>query len=1502
MPDRRYSFFIVLFCGLMMLPAIIGYADQPTSTGSDAAMLRIQGDWQPTQDGRTMSKQFHFANESVSYGLSYDIDVANDALPKSCTSHWWAWTTGHMTLGMTSPNQANWYLQAFSAIEIDGVSLHDIPAQWRAVRHAGSDVLAEGIWEAPSGPVVMRLALRAGDDKLLMQVALPPENTAERLEVKLLAYPHGFPAPRERRAATVREEYEAGAKIDLLDLQESWILLYDQLYDQDHRGGGPCGLAWSPDELQSAVTDLGSYAVTTSLTAKPGSRTITAALWDFDWNHDVGSVRRLLRDAGETISDDLQRVAMTDWNESIPAVILPESYRTQMTENAVARRRPTPFDAMTHDVVTPHIAWARPLDRGPVHTLVVGPRWNQRETVELAQRIDMDFRTVSFSSTNALIDPKELYLYDSYETYGFTKKNETDIHFELAREMGDNPDCLILTGFYPYILPEEARRDIVEKVRDGAGLLLFGSAREILRDFHAFAPNEVQMADWRPEGVPLDKLPGIASVIEQQRSVCSTFTCGRGRILAFHYNTGSKLGLTPVLDHEDPDILGYYDYYHSLIAEGVLWASRREQIARICFTEDTDSFTVELSEDLHDATVEVISHDPEREFQETLLLDHKYTWDQGTHEIAIPSFGPATGPRFVSVLIRQNGVVKGWGTGWFDRGDEGPHIQAVELNNFRVDGETPATGVITLKNTLPNARVEFELRDTLDRLLDRQTIRSDSNVIPFEVAPSHAATMLMRLEVRLYSDERLLDQRIEHIVKPKSEVNDFHFLVWSDGQNNAIRHYINRILSDRGVDWIDNTGLTTGDALKAHAYCLNAARYDLASVPYITRIASMQETGRERTPCLHDPAHVAEWIEGLQDRALGSKPFGPPAYTLGDENFLVRNTLDVCVAPHSLDAFRLDLQGGYESLEHLNEVWASDYEDWERIIPPTFAEVADSPARWPQWADHRLFMDRALTESHATGRDAIREVDPQARVGFDGVFSLDSWHGYNFYELCQTCDLMQVYSQRHEQIEYLRSWQKQGDITGAWYNSIGNRDEISAKRMAWHLLFHDINSAWYWTSYSTGPALLYPDLRPTPQFQWMQESIEEVQGGIGRLLLNAQREHDRIAVYYSQPSVHAGTLMNRNHSAAQWGFSRLIEDLQLQYDMISSEQVLNGELVEYQALFMSACSAISSDEANVIRKFVGEGGLIVADTLPGVLDDHCRLLEVGQLDDLFGIQRTGLPVRGNQPIQLGGEETSLFVYDQGVKAVGASARVADDAPALLTHPFGKGRAALLNTAIESFESLHMARTTDPLTGFVQELLFETGIQPQTYVIQDDQPLRDCEVVRFTDGKISYVALVRDNRIPGLQPEDVTISLPQSLNVYDMRAKESLGRTASIQTQLLPGEPKVYAMFPYVVQGLSIVPKLAKVEAGDMVEFELSLDSGGSDRTGSHCFRIELFAPSGEPLEHYAQNLLCDRSSVTATIPLALNDPPGEWTIRATDVASGCSQSATFIVSKANAAD
>ena len=1462
------------------------------------AFLRVEGDWTKNEGVRSLEQHLQFANEAVSYGLTYDISIPPDLPPNRCTSGQWAWKIGHVTLGMPAPISANWYTQSFLAIHVDGVSLHDIPATFRAVRQAGPSVLAEGVWETPKGPVHLRLLLRSGDDKLLMQVMLPPQSKAQRLEVKLNAYPQGFPEPRSRRAATATDDMAANARIDLLALKEPWALLYDELYDKEDRGGGPCALVCVPDEVQSAVTGLGPYAVMTTLKAKPGSRKITVGLWDFTGNRDVADARKYLRDAGRMIADDLAEVARADWQKGVPPVRLPQEYARQLAERSKDRRRPTAYDAMTREIVTPHVKLACPLAAGPVRVLVVGPRWHQRETVELAQRLDMNYDTVSFSGADTLIDPRSLYLYNSYHVYGYPRKNEVDVLYDLSAKLAAERDCIVLTGIVPSVLPPGTRQDIVEQVRAGKGLLLFGDAKKFLGELG----KKLETVPWQPDVVPLDQLPGIAKLVAEKRPVWSAYQLGKGRVLVFHYSTGNRatrLALTPGLSYEDPDVLGYYDYYHSLVAAGVLWAAGREPLAKVQ-ADNGNKITVDARRDLSGVTIEVMAHDPARGIRERWQSEALIDLPKGRSTQALKPLGPATGPCFVTVWLKREGKVLAWATSCVDRGTQEPRIAEVRVEQTVLEPGDKLSGTAKLSGLPAQARVELELRDSLDRLLARSQVAPKTPVVDFSLPIGQPVTILHVLRVRLLGGGKLLDQRLSYITVPDRSIDDFHFLAWSDGQNHAVRHHINRVLAAGGVDWIDNTGLTGGDAHRAQVYCRNAARYGLASIPYITRIASMQETGRERRPCLHDPRHLKPWTAGLEERAGGSRPYGPPGYTLGDENFLVRRKLDVCTAPPTLAAFRSWLEEQYGSLERLGEAWQLNIAGWDKVMPATFEEVKDTPAHWPRWADHRRFMDQTLTQAHALGRAAIRQADPQARVGFDGVFSLDSWHGYDFYGLCQACDLVQVYALRNPQIEYLRSWHLPDSIRGSWYNHIGNRDETSAKRLAWHLLFHDFNSSWYWTSYNTGPAMLFPDLRPTPQFVWMQQSIDEIKAGIGKLLLHAQRQQDGIAVHYSQASVHAGTLTERNHAQAQWGFAQAVEDLQLQYDMLAYAQIEQGKLAEYKMLLMPASSALSAAESKAIRQFVEKGGTVIADTLPGILDEHCRLLDKRQLDDLFGVTRSGLPEREGATIQLSHADLEtqlpLVAFDKKLKAAGAKPwGSADKVPAVLVHQVGKGRAVLLNAAIETYGSLHNTRTAGPLLTLLRRLLALTNIRPSVTVTAGNAAADACEVVRFMDGSIEYVTLVRDNHVAGLEPEEVSIQLPRAAYVCDVRERKSLGKTGRLQTRLVPGEPKVYALLPYAVGAIKVTPVAATVDAGQMAVFHVELELGGAEPAGSHCLRVEVLTPTGQPVRHYAQNVLTESPAAHVRIPLALSDTPGTWSLRATDVASGRSASVSFLV-------
>lgn len=1488
---------------LVVAAAVLSASGVASDVVDEHAFVEVSSEGSTSAELKKIRQSFDFASSFAAYGLNYNVDIPTDDPEGKCTSEVWAIRGGNLTLGMSAPTSANWYTQSFLKVEADGISLHDIPGTFRVVRSAGRDALVEGTWETEKGPVHVRLAMRGGDDKLLVQIALPSESEAEKLRVRLTAYPQGFPEPRSRAMATATRQLEAPMSPTLDPAKETWALFYDKRMVGDPSFGGPCAFAYMPDEVKPVRITLGSYAVSPILETRPGVKKITVALWDFTPENNLDVLRSYLREGGPIISEDLARVAKADWSAGpLPESQLPAKRRQKLVEQVAKRRQPTPYDEMTREVVTPHIPWGRPLSGGPVKALVVAPRWLQRDVVELAQRLEMEYRTVPFSGADTVFDSSSMYLYDSYDVYGYVRKNKTDILADFSRKLSADADCYVLAGIHAKTIPDSLRSRMLDKVRSGAGLLLFGCSSDLLAELK----EELEPVDWKADVVPTAKLPALKEMVEANRPLASAYRFGQGRVLVAHWPTARRHGrvcFTPLLNHEQPFVLDYYDYYHSLVASALLWTAGRALPVKVEIDADAGKLALHSEKDLPEVSIEVMADSPERAFRQR--ADTKRELTAGRTEMKLPELEPKTGACFVSVRVVSDGQCLGWATGFRSKGEALPRIESVELETRVFEPGDTIEGRVRLSAVPSNASVEVELIDALSRRLAVQRLVPESAEMAIGLAVGRPVTVLHEVRVRLFGDGKLLDQQIASVTVPQAEVEGFHFLVWTSADNNAVGNYMMRELARHGVDWIDSVGLTGATREQAAVHGKNAARWNVKSIPYSTRIHSDREENRVRKPCLTDPAHMKPWGEGLTERAEGMAPYGPVAYTLGDENYLIRGTHDVCTSPTCLAGFRKELQSRYGSLDSLNEAWKTDYQAWGQVVPATLDEVKEKPELWPRWADHRMYMDRVFTAAHAAGRDALRRGDPNARVGFDGVFSLTSHHGYNFYDLCRVCDLNQVYSSRFWQLEYIRCWHQPDSIRGAWYNRIGNRSETAANRIAWHLLLHQHNSSWYWTSYHCGPAMLFPDLRPTPQLLWMEKSHAEIRGGIDKLLLASTRLHDGVAVHYSQPSIHAGTLQGYSVASAQWGFALATEDLGLQYDMVSNQQVEQGALADYRVLLLPGSTAISTSEAKQIAAFVERGGLLIADRVPAVLDDHCRPLPEGQLDRLFGIRSgTGfseeMPESG--PIEMSHEGLAgrlpLPVVNSRFAVDGATPwATAGKAPAVLVNDRAKGTCTLLNARIDDYRSLHATEESLPVLRLLGRLMERCNVSPRVVVDQQGTELGDCEVIVFEDGAIRYVALLKEENCASPKPSQAVVRLPETAEVYDVRQGKRLGQLREVQVTLAPGNPTLLACLPYTVDSIALQTPDRAV-AGRHVSVEVKLNRSAERPSGRHCVRVDWFAPDGSPVSHYTQTLLTDSDSASTTIDLARNDRPGQWKVVATDVATGVASEATIEVAPA----
>ena len=87
----------------------------------------------------------------------------------------------------------------------------------------------------------------------------------------------------------------------------------------------------------------------------------------------------------------------------------------------------------------------------------------------------------------------------------------------------------------------------------------------------------------------------------------------------------------------------------------------------------------------------------------------------------------------------------------------------------------------------------------------------------------------------------------------------------------------------------------------------------------------------------------------------------------------------------------------------------------------------------------------------------------------------------------------------------------------------------------------------------------------------------------------------------------------------------------------------------------------------------------------------------------------------------------------------------------------------------------------------------------------------------------------------------------------------------------------------------------KIQPGQVLKYNILID--GADGSADHAIRVEVINPEGRGSECYRHNVLALKGRYEGKIPFALNDPPGTWQIRVTDIISGKEAARAVIVKK-----
>jgi hypothetical protein len=598
--------------------------------------------------------------------------------------------------------------------------------------------------------------------------------------------------------------------------------------------------------------------------------------------------------------------------------------------------------------------------------------------------------------------------------------------------------------------------------------------------------------------------------------------------------------------------------------------------------------------------------------------------------------------------------------------------------------------------------------------------------------------------------------------------NEYHAIMWSTGQPRDTETWIERLREinidaeqcTRGYSAApfvrNNFGFYVENLVPELGFLNNRrAIYDADWQAYTS---TRDKNHLVRKPCFHDPTYWEEAKRTLQALVRPYVSDKPLLYDLRDELSIgaLASPMDYCFCPYTLREFRTWLQSRYSSLEALNAEWETSFSAWEDVEPMTTYEIKDRERtalangaleNYAPWADHREFMDITFASSIGRLREFVRELDNQTPVGIEGTQMPSAWGGYDLWRLSRVIDWVEPYDIANSR-EIFRSFMPPA---APILSTLFGEDELRLRRKLWWLLLHGDRGTIVWDDDQSRSILKSGDGLPVTDRGRKLGSIFADIKAAAPGLIGIERVTDPIAIHYSQASIRAHWMFDSREDRDTWprrfssyeathsrfarsrdSFVRIVEDLGLQYNFVSYEQIESGELITggYRVLLLPQSVAMSEMEAAEIEAFVRAGGTVIADNMTATMNEHCRRLPAGQLDSLFGIQRAGTGWTARPESGTFGE---FEVYEPGI-------------PPMTVNQAGAGRAVYLNINLRDYGKLRLSPPAGkPFTEAFRELFRAAGIEAPVQVLEavTGEPASGVEVWRYRRDGTEYVVLMRN---------------------------------------------------------------------------------------------------------------------------------------------------------------
>ena len=1231
------------------------------------------------------------------------------------------------------------------------------------------------------------------------------------------------------------------------------------------------------------------------------------------------------------------------------------------------------FSELSQDIVTEHTPWATPYAGRGLRLVVIAPRWTQRATVELQQRFDFDatpimaYRSHDWGDTNS-------------PHYSWISSGTDDILTERAMATigaRRRPDVIVIGWMNCSVIPENVQQEIIDAVADGTGLVIY-NPRPLSDKMKAFIEECKPITDKTlnavVDGIPMGNLPSFKKQDSRdliRQGIKFYQNDGGGYIAVVDYSPlsirpyeGSNSYFSPpgAANQDVRDI--HYDYYSSLAGRLILWAGGNMPEVKLTGWEnladqiDTKAGGSNLgvlqvsSKELSKAAkaeLTIRDFDSTVEYQSSLEIspDGQISVELGQ----LKSEG-----HYADIILRDlAGRVLDWGSKYFTT-NTGARIVSITTNKKSHDPKKMIQVNIALEGELTGAKVLIEVFDTYGRKIWAQTVDAQPE-ISIQADLSEALTIQCDIRATLSKGSVVLAKSTSKVLirQPNPGIDQYFYGAWATKGYEFVRSQSANAMIKLGV----RGGIISGEMDQW-------ATKDVRPTPYVTRYYP-DNTGKGlmvRKPCMTDPNYLKKEKAKIIMATNKKMHYSPVGYSLGDDQGMMLTGQDACISETCLPAFHKFLAERHVSIKALNELWGTEYASFDEAQPLSLKDALESE-QYPRWAEHRMYMDKLFVDMHIWAKSVVREVDPGAKVGFEGPLMDDSWYGYEWKKLLDNLDFMAVYPNQWK-FDIVRSFARPNLLMGGWHGGYAmyqNPDDL--RSYPWYMLFNRCNSYWFFCGYGWSEAghpaeSIAPDLRPLSCFTETSKHVNRIQQGIDRLLLNSKPVNDKIAIYFSRPSVHGTTVMpaipTRDYNTdlkwsqymtapeQKWPLNieanlRLLDDMGLSYVFVDSHDIAAGKLQEenYSLLVMPFVHSLSSAEVKAVKEFVKAGGTILADVRPGVFDKHIKLLEKGPLDEVFGINRIGsvvTPLRDELismaakggSVSVDGAEAGAMLpehMDYGPEKDGeegektdmiplpvdttvalkngeAATETVSGSPIFISNKYGKGKACLMNMSIQHYLTLRAAGRGAGLRNLLRNALAGIDIVPDVQVQADGDHSARVRVYRYDNKGDLLVGLLRSHKR----------LLDESDGFIDTKARKFVvhfGRGGHIYDVI---NSKYYGLKDSLEMEIPIAtPFLFAVLPYEVTAITAQTDQTGravticpevqvsNGKAGRHVIYVKVTDAEGRRRPEYDLDTIATDGKAVYTFNLAMNDPAGKWAFDLEDVATGTTAQATAQIKK-----